>query len=188
MTIIISLTELGSWGLPVTPAPGSWMRQPFLPVLSLSGKGKIIKKKNVKNIGMLYTQEFHFSKLSGSFCEIVVLRRIDKSCWSMKRWHQCTEALNSLSAMFLAFAIDFAFRRITVVENPIPAFLFSSIHSFSSFSNSGNLAGQYRAALWSRRRPFNFSCCERHLRTFFSSTWNWRAACVCCMCCKLGTI
>ena len=60
MTIIISLTELGSWGLPVTPAPGSWMRQPFLPVLSLSGKGKIIKKKNVKNIGMLYTQEFHF--------------------------------------------------------------------------------------------------------------------------------
>ena len=36
------------------------MRQPFLPVLSLSGEGKIIKKKNVKNIGMLYTQEFHF--------------------------------------------------------------------------------------------------------------------------------
>lgn len=116
------------------------------------------------------------SKFSGSSCQIVFLQRIDKSCRSMKQWHQCTEALNSLSAMFLAFAIDFAFRRITVVEIPIPAFLFSSIHSFSSFSNSGNLAGQYHAALWLRRRPFNFSCCERHLRTFFSSTWNWRAA------------
>ena len=90
-----------------------------------------------------------YSKFSGSFCEIVVLQRIDKSCRSMKRWHQCTEALNSLSAMFLAFAINFAFRRITLVEIPIPAFLFFSISRNPNFGpifpgkKCGLSAGKY---------------------------------------------
>ena len=34
-----------------------------MPVLSLPGKGKIIKKKNVKNIGMLYMREFFLGRI-----------------------------------------------------------------------------------------------------------------------------
>ena len=116
------------------------------------------------------------SKFSGSFWAMDVRRRIERLFLFMKRWHQCTEALKSDSLIFFSFANDRAFKRISVVETAIPALRFSSIHCVNSVSNSGNFGKQSRAALWSRRCSFKTAWFCLHLRTFFSSTWYWRAA------------
>ena len=80
----------------------SWLTLffPFKSTIEFAGMSKVRSAFPISESSYLYffcsaiIKAWNFwsfsSKFSGSFCEIVVLRQIDKSCRSMKWWHQCS--------------------------------------------------------------------------------------------------